>query len=397
VKLKPLLFAVGSLAVVAAIGWWLSGKPAADKDDADNRAGQNLLAPDVLSKTRHIVLSKDSGSESAVLQYDPEGMWTLPDYYGLRVDFSKLQSLTRNLLDARIRRLVSRNPDRLSRLELGNSRIVFQSEAGETIWDLEIGKRGPSGGYFVRYNGEEAAYIANLSLYLDAGQENWADKKILPFDSQDVSAIEIKFPDTDSPIPFHRENAEEDFQSPDLPENQSIINQELKNLINSLVNARFVDATGPDEPDVVSARANTRKITLKLFQGDAYTLAIGRRPPEPVNPAQPDVAMSPETAGRERSPAQPDVAMSPETAGRERSLDEEEESQPEMTNPGPVYIFYECSDPDNRINKIMKLAAFSYSNYLYSQLPESQEDLIDTVNPQEPLLEASDAEKEPEK
>ena len=68
-----------------------------------------------------------------------------------------------------------------------------------------------------------------------------------------------------------------------------------------------------------------------------------------------------------------------------------------MTNPGPVYIFYECSDPDNRINKIMKLAAFSYSNYLYSQLPESQEDLIETVNPQEPLLEASDAEKEPEK
>ena len=362
-KLKPLFFAVGSLAVLAAIGWWLTGKRAIDKEVANSRAGQNLLAPDALSKTRRIVLSKDSGGESAVLQYDPEGMWTLPDYYGLRVDFSKLQSLTRDLLDARIRRLVSRNPDRLSRLELSSSRIVFQSGAGDTLWDLEIGKRGPSGGYFVRYNGEEVAYIADLSLYLDADIKNWADKKILPFDPRDVSAIEIH--DPESSMRFHRENAEEDFQSRNLSENQSILNQEVKNLINSLVNARFVDAIGPDEPDVVSARANTRKITLNLFQGDAYTIAIGRRPPEPI-------------------------------IEKEEEVEEEEEKLPEMTDPGPVYIFYECSDPGSRINKLMERAAISYSDYLYSQLPETSGSLLATITPSVQSSEESDDEKEPE-
>ncbi len=382
-KLKPLFIVVGSLAVVAAIGWWLAGKHAVDKEDADSRAGQNLLAPETLSSARRIVLSKDSGSQSTVLQLGNDGTWVLPDYYELPVDFSKLQSLTRNLLDARIRRLVSRNPDRLSRLELGSSRIVFQSGAGDTLWDLEIGKRGPSGGYFVRYNGEEAAYIADLSLYLDADIKNWADKKILLFDPRDVSAIEVH--DPESSMRFHRENADEDFQSRNLPENQSILNQEVKNLINSLVNARFVDATGPDEPDVVSARANARKITFNLFQGDAYTLAIGRRPPEPVSPAQPDEAMSPATAGRERSLEEV-----------EDGEEEEEEKQPEMTDRGPVYIFYECSDPGSRINQIMKLAAFSYSDYLYSQLPETSGSLLETITPSEQSSEKSDDEKEPE-
>ena len=370
-KLKPLFIAVGILAIVAAIGWWLTGKRAADKEVADSRAGQNLLAPEALSETRRIIISKDSGSESAVLQYDSEGKWKLPDYHGLRVDFSKLQSFTRNLLEARIRRLVSRNPDRLSRLDLGKSRIVFQSEAGETLWNLEVGKSGPYGGYFVRYKGEEAAYLADLSLYVDADNKNWADKKILSFDPQDITAIEIEFPDPESSMRFHRENAEDDFQSPDLPENQSTKNQEVKNLINSLVNARFSDATGPDEPDVVSARANARKLTLKLFQGDTYTLAIGRRPSEPI--------------------IEEEVEEEDEGEG-----EDDEEKQTEMTDPGPVYIFYECSDPDNRINHIMKRTALSYSDYLYSQLPETHDNLIETITPPEPSSEESDAEKEPD-
>lgn len=370
-KLKPLFISVGILAVVAVISWWLTGNRAAYKEDPDSRAGQNLLAPEALSETRRIVLSKDSGSESTVLQYDQEGTWTLPDYYGLPVDFSKLQTFTRNLLEARIRRLVSRNPERLSRLDLGNSLIVFQSEAGETLLDLEVGKSGPSGGYFVRYKGEEAAYLADLSLYLDANYKNWADNKILSFDPQDISAIEIEFPGPESSIRFHRENAEEDFQSQDLQDNQSVKNQEVKNLIRSMVNARFSDAAGPDEPEVVSARANARKITLKFFQGDTYTLAIGRRPSEPI------------------------IEEKVNEGEEEKEGEEDEEKEPEMTDPGPVYIFYECSDPDNRINKIMERAALSYSDYIYSQLPETHEDLIETVTPSEPSLEESNTEKEP--
>ena len=369
-KLKPILITVGILAVLAAIGWWIDKKGSGNKEDADSRTGQNLLAPETLSAAWRIVLSKDSESQSTVLQLGKDGTWVLPDYYELPVDFTKLQSLTRNLLEANIRRLVSRRSERLARLELENSRIVLLTEDGETLWNLEIGKSGPSGGYFIHYDGEEAAYLADLNIYLDADSENWANKKILPFEPEDVSEVNIDFSNTEPSLKFHRTSVEEDFQSTGLAEDQSVNTQEVKNLISSFINGRFNNVADNNEPDVVSARTNSRKMTIKLFQGDSYELAIGRRPAEPV------------------------IA---EGEDEEKGEDEDEEMKSEMTDPGPVYIFYECSDPDNRINQVMKLASLSYSDYIYSQLPETREDLIDTIAPQEPSSDVIDAEKEIEK
>ncbi len=348
-KLKPLIIAILVIAVLAVVGWKLT-RPAQRVIDPDSLAGEKLLSPDILEKAEEIVFEKPSENEKVTLIKEKGGDWALPDYYGLRVDFSKLKTLTGNLLDASITRLVTRNPERMERLELGTNRVTLKSADGKSLWDLETGKRGSNSGLFIQLDGREEAYLADLSLYLDTDSKNWADKKLLTFEQKDVSRLRLEFPDKEElPLEISRTGPDAPFDLSGPVEGETLKQNEVKSLISTLLSARFNDVRSPGEEDAVGARQNSRQVVLELFNGDVYTLSIGRRLPEPV------------------------------VAEVEVVAEGEEEAETEEPKPGPVFIFFEISDPENYLNRVMSEAALVYSDYTYNQIPDSRLKLVEVT------------------
>ncbi len=347
-KLKPLIITVFIIGILAAIGWKLT-RPAPRVQEPDSLAGEKLLQPDLLEKAEEIILQKPSEEESVTLKKEKGGDWILPDYHGFRADFSKLKTLTGNLLDASILRLVTRSAERIERLELGENQITLKSAEGSLLWDLETGKRGPSTGLFIRLDGQDEAYLADLSLYLDTNIKSWADKKLLTFEQKEVSRVRLEFSDTgQAPLDISRAEPEGPFEISGPVEGETVKQEEITSLISTLLNARFNDVHSPDEEDAEGARQNSRDIVLGLFNGDSYTLSIGRRPAEAI-----------------------------EVEEVEEGEEDEEKEDEEEPEPGPVFIFYKSSEPDNYLNRIMPEAALVFSDYTFNQLPENREKLVE--------------------
>ncbi len=353
-KLKPLIISVLVIAILAFVGWKLT-RPAQRAVDPGSLVGEKLLPADILEKAEEIVFEKPAENEKVVLKREKGGDWALPEYYGLRADFNKLKTLSDNLLDASITRLVTRNPERMERLELGTNRVTLKSNDGNSLWELETGKRGSNSGLFIRLDGREEAYLADLSLYLDTKSKNWADKKLLNFEQKDVSRLRLEFSGKeDLPLEISRTGPDAPFALSGPVEGETLKQDEVKSLISTLLSARFNDVRSPGEEDAEGARRNSRQIVLELFNGDVYTLSIGRRPPEPV------------VAGVE-------VEVEIEAEGEE---EKEEEPEPE---PGPVFIFFEISDAENYLNRVMSEAALVYSEYTFNQIPQSRDKLVEAI------------------
>ena len=102
-KLKPLLIVVALLGLASALVFWRSSVPVADPS-ADPRVGQPLVSRETLAAFHGLRLT--SGGQSVVLTADRDGAnWSVPDYYALPADFSKLVTLVESLRTAKTTRL----------------------------------------------------------------------------------------------------------------------------------------------------------------------------------------------------------------------------------------------------------------------------------------------------
>ncbi len=342
-KLKPLIITIFVIAVLAIVGWKLT-RPAPRAKEEGSLAGEKLLQPEVLEKADEIVFQKPSEKETVVLKREKGGDWILPDYHGFRADFGKLKTLTGNLLDASIIRLVTRSTERMSRLELGTNIVTLKSADGNTLWDLEVGKSGSKSGLFVRLDEKEEAYLADLSFYLDTDLKNWPDKKMLTFEQKDVSRLRIEFSgEGELPLDVSRASPESPFEISGPVAGEGLKQNEVNSLLSTLVGVRFNEVRGLEDGDALKARDNSRQVVIGLFNGDSYTLTVGRRPAEIV----------------------------------EIAVEEGEEEEKEEPKPGPVFIFFESSDAEDSLNRIMSEVTLVYSDYTFNQLPENRDKLVE--------------------
>lgn len=354
-KLKPLIISFLILAVITAAGYWLNRRDNHKIDD-ESKVGENLIKAELLTNITEIILRNISDDKTVTLQKDEKGIWILPDFYSLPVEFSKLDNFINSLLEADILRLVTRKKERMDKLEFNNHQIVLKANA-ETVWTVITGKRGQSGGIFVRMNDEDEAYLANLSSYFDSNVDNWPEKKMLPFQSKDVASLSLEYPGRDSPLTLKRDTAEGEFSSADLLENESLDDSEITRFISTLSSSRYNKIYERDDPETIAARENTRIVSFELFNGTKYTLHIGRRLSEKLNEVESETIESNDT----------ETDFESETG---------EEAEPEMTEPGPVFIFFEISDPNDRLNDIMQRVSLSYSDYVYNQITESRDKFV---------------------
>ena len=377
-QLKPLIGIIAILAVLVGIAYRLSPKHYQQTENVSIE-GQALLAPKTLENTAKIIL-QGQDSEPIELQKQTVGLWTIPDYHGLPINFSKLRSLIRELAQAKLVRPVTDDPKRIQGMEIGTYRVQLK-EAGSNapIWSLETGKQGPSGGVFIRLNDQAQTFLADLNLYVDTTPDSWVDKKVLDFHPQEVAQLKITFPDKSPALELTRSEATAPFTAKNLPKGLQVKQSEALRIVNTLTQAYFNQLIENNDPDAKSARSNPRLIVLKLFNGEEYTLKIGRSkatqrqalaktaPEQPTD--KKEKKRSFDVFGRKKK------ALTPRLEEKAPQVAKQEKKE----SPRPTFIFYESASMENAWQKAFAKVSLVYPESVFSILPKNRSALLEPV------------------
>ena len=410
-KLKTLVLVVAILAVLSFVAYYLQRPPA--PTGADPRIDQPVFNPTVLEKTAKIHLT-DQG-KTVVLARQPDGKWIVPSYYDLPADFSKLSRFIDDLSSAKIQRLVTRNPERLTRMEFKDASIALLDSADKTLWTLTLGKDAEGGGRFVRFDDEKKGYQANLALVLDSTPKNWADTLLIELKPDDIAEVQITFGE-DAPVAATRAKKDAAWVAGKAPAGQRIKSDRITSLLDSFTSLRFQDTSDFIDANVEAARKHSRIVKLTTFDRKAITIEIGRKPEEKkvIDAPKPDgtrktaaePAAAPATvgAGAKTPPAAavpgsaeaaaPDVAAAnPVTPPPAKP----EEPKTETIPAGPVYAFITSSDPIATVNALMMKRAFQVFDWNFTSLPQKRDELFESVPTTTPAETKPDAAPAPAK
>jgi hypothetical protein len=357
-KLKTLSIVAAVLAV-ASIATWLF-KQRDSGPTADARVGQPLLAEDVVGRIGTIRLQSDGRTVALVDSGTDGSSWVVRDYHDMPVDFSKLTRFVTELRDARVLRFVSANPERIGRMEFGDASIEILDRSGATVWSAQLGKTPDGGGRFVRFPDSDRAYLTGLNTWLDTTAKNWADANLVSIKPEDVTAIELGFPDGD-PLVLTRPDGTSSWKVEGLAEGETLKSSPVSSLLSSLGNLRFTETTALDAPEAVAAREHAR--TIKLTTADrTYTIALGREPAPPAPPPPPP-------------PSEGETAPPP----------------PPAPKAGPVFASVTTSVASDPVNSLMEKRAFQISEWTFTNLPADRSALIEAPPPPPPPAAEGDA------
>jgi hypothetical protein len=394
-KLKTLALAVAILAVLSLAAYYLQRPPA--PAGADPRTDQPVFDAKVLEKAARIRLT-DQG-RTVVLARQPDGRWSVPSYYDLPADLSKLSRFIDDLSSARIQRLVTRNPERLARLEFKDASVALLDPADKALWTLALGKEAEGGGRFIRFDDETRGYQANLAVFLDSTARNWADTLLVDLKPDDVAEVEITFGD-DAPVKATRARKEDAWVAEKAPPGLRIRGDRIPSLLSTCTGIRFQDTSDLTDANVGAARKHLRTVRLATFDHRTITVELGRKPEEaivkPAETAKNAPAPAASTAGNAVAKGETAAGTSaPEIAVSAQAKPEEPKT--ETIPAGPVYAFVASSDSGAAVNALMKKRAFQTFDWNFTSLPQKRDELFEPVPAPPPPEEKTDAAPAPGK
>lgn len=380
-RLKPICLAIAILGALAALALWVDRSQSQSKT-REKPVGENLVAHKTIELTREILIG-DSDLENKVHLKLEDNIWILPEYHQFPVDFNKLQAFVSSLLNAKIIRLVTRNPERMKQLEFSENTVQFISTEGENIWSLLTGKRNNAGGRFVKVQNYDAAYLSDISLYIDTDEKNWAQKKLLDIEPNNVEIVKLDSPGEDRFLSIVRETHDAIFSSADISQDQEINDSAAQDLIRTLINARFSDVKKTDDPDALAALENSQHIEFFLFGGETFSFRIGRKPNGFIGKAEDPGSPGPTKTSKSEE--------GPDTGITHFEISDKPD-EPGMTDLGPVFIFYSTVNSQNQLNSLMERVSLTYSDYTFDQINESIANLIQAKKePRELAKESEDS------
>ncbi len=373
-KLKNILIAVAVLAALSLAAFFATRTE--PPPPADARIGQSIIDRALIEKAAKLRFSDQGKTVTLVRQ--PDATWKVATYYDLPADFSKLSSFIGNLTDAKLERLVTSSPDRISRLEFKDTKIDLLDAADKELWTLTLGKNPDSGsGRFVRYGTEQKAFLANLSAYLDTESKNWASAELLTLKADDIAKIEIPFAEG-GPIAFSRAKKEDPWTADKTPAGQKVKADKLSTTLSSLTSLRFSDTNELSDPNAVTAKAHERVYQLETFDKKVIKIALGRKPEEkklkPAAEGQAPLAAIGTSAdllkkSADGKPAEPAKPITPEF---------------ETIPAGPVFVNISHGEAAAPINTIMQKRAFQIADYTFTGLPQKSDELFEAAPPPAP-------------
>ncbi len=368
--MKPIHLAILTvvLGLIATLVWYLQ-RPV-PPPPSPVPVGTPIVEAELVGKATRIELSTREASPAVILQKKGPH-WVVDNYHQLPADFNQLTNMVDKLTGATVERFVTKNADRISTLELGQKRITIKGEGEQVLLDLQLGKSASRGNTFVRRAENEGVLEMKGSLWYGTTPSGWAEKKVIATEANKVQEFLISTTDT-SPLAVFRDKEGESWKSNSSRDGYILNQQEINNLLNSLLNARFTEAeTNLQNQDVKDARSHSLTYTIKTFGGDTYTFTLGRRP---------------EIKAPEKPPAEPSVPPAEDTPEWAKSAENKEatiraepdESSAQDTTPkgqpaGPVYGFYTVSNPQSPWAGVLSNIALKFADYLHNSLPLNSE------------------------
>lgn len=340
-NLRPLLLSVAVLAPLAAAVWWFQ-RPEPPPSLKDARVGQRLADPDALARAARIRLTMPSG-KTVVFSRAADKRWIVEGTPALPADVVKLARLSSELVGARIERLVTRNPDRISTLGLGHALVAYLDADGKPLLELDLGRTADGGGRFLRHGEEQQVYLARLDPHLEATTAAWRDTLLLPgLAAADIASIRIHFTDTfvATNTTLTRESADAPWTASTTPEGKQLKQSLITSQLTNLANLRYTRTAPRLDPAVVAARVFPREVEIKTFDGRTLTISFQRLP---VPPAPAD--------GETAPPA----------------------------GPRPVYVEIADSSPDAVLSEAARTHAFEVAEWVFTALPAKPEDLFEPL------------------
>ncbi|EIP97042.1 hypothetical protein OpiT1DRAFT_01470 [Opitutaceae bacterium TAV1] len=390
-KLKTLLLTVLILAALSGATWFATRPQKPATPEGNGNVGAPVAPAAKIAGATRVRITDDG--KTVELARQPDGTWHVTSYYDLPADFSKLTRLVADLTGAKIDRFVSARPEVLKRLEFNGTQIAFYgaADAGAApLWSLDLGRTAESGGgRYIRYTGEDKAYLAKLNLWLDTESKNWADSALTTLKPADIAKAEFTFPEGD-PLTVTRKDKDAPFEATPARAGHTVKGDAITTQLNNLTGLRLSNTTGPDAPDAIDARNHARTVKLTTFDNRTLTIALGRRPAEPAKPAAKSETDKPadkdKAAGSGETPATGEQTAPSSDADQPAGTPAAAEPGKEDTGKpaGPVYVFVTDTKADAPVNALMKKRAVEVYEFVYTSLPAKADDLL---APEEPKKE----------
>lgn len=371
-KLKQLVLIVAVLASLSAVVF-LVRRPAPPLS-ADTRLEKPVLDAATAEKVAEIKIS-DAG-KTLVVKRDATGTWHVPAYYDFPADFQKIARFVGELTEAKLTRLVTTSPDRISRLEFKDTQITLLDAAAKELWAVTLGKSADTGGRFLRFGAEPKAYLAALNTYLDLEPKNWANAELLALKVDDIAKIEVPFTEG-GPVTFTRAKKEDAWTATPTPAGQKLKADALTSTLNALTGLRFSETSDLADANVLAAKAHERLFKIETFDKKVIKIALGRKPEEKkIKPPVADAKAGLAALGTSADLTKPDAAGKP--AEPAKPVAPEFETIPA----GPVFVTISHGDGAAApVNALMAKRAFQIADYTFTSLPAKAADLFEAAPP----------------
>ena len=343
-KLRTLLIVAVALAIVTMAGYYIRNASLTTPEE-DPLIGTQIVDSNLLGDVKRIEITKDDSE--VVLEQNEKGEWVVRSLFDLPIDFGKLNTLVRSLVDAKIVRKITAREDRLARLDLTQGTVKFLSADKKELVDLTFGKSVSGGGKAFVFGYEKTAFQSSESPTIDAVANNWANKELYKFEADNVAGIQFSLAEETWGV--RRDDKDKDFVST-LPVDERTPKQsDITSLINRFTNLRFVEvaerATETATETWKFAADNERSLKFTLFSGETISVKMNQwEPPEP-----------------------------------------EEEGAPASTEPSVTYLHISSSQADHPINSLMDRLVFKASSYTFTGIPV---DISEVADLPEPVAEA---------
>ncbi|MDQ8205167.1 DUF4340 domain-containing protein [Pelagicoccus sp. SDUM812003] len=347
-NLKKLSLSTCVLAILAIVTYFVKNGDTSMPEDP--RIGQGLVDLDTLPKTKSIEIKADDNQFELVMS-SKESSWIMPDLHSLPVNMDTLGRFVTRLTDARLERIASRKPERIAELGFGSKSVAFKDENGSVLVSVKLGRETDTGKQIVKYGDEDLAFIADDQFSLNSDPLSWLDKSLLTIDRDAIRSARIELPNGES-LSVARDSAEADWTTDDsLPEGKRLDQGAITRALNRFANVSFTQLAELDSDVVSDAAANSASFEITMDDEKSYSISIGRRP---------------------------EVKTTKEVETENENGETVTETQEEVETPaGPVIIKIESSDGSDPINEYMDETAFEVASYLFSNVPQSLDSLLE--------------------
>ncbi len=356
-SLKQLALIVVVLAALAGAGWWLSKPKSAEKSMAVYSVGSKPITPDLAAKTATLELfAKDAETPSVILsRLAGEDRWVVASRQDVPVDFQKLAGLFKMMLDWEVARTFPVTDASRERLELGALRVVLKDASGNSLLALNVGKASTSGGSFAIVEAHPATALEMKSnIFLDTVESNWIERKVASINASDVKEFTVNFAGGAGSIRFSREKSDAPWVTDSVPDDKIINPGAVDRFVSAVVETRSIEELADKQaPAIVRAQELAHECQFVTFDGQRYTIMVGRDPglPKPESSVE--------------APAE-DVP-----AWAEGVVESEPKPAPEPAAEEPRYVYatYSIVDAKNPWAAKAPDYAFRVSEYTHEQIP----------------------------